>query len=137
MYLTSINISSSTNCVLIVTFFNISSMFLMLPTLFLILPISFSILSTFLTKSLFGLSADFTLFPVPVPVLEPLSFCGEEKPLLLLLNRLPSLYGLELLLPPNLELSLLYLPLEAVLKYLGLLSDRLNPPVSSLLLSSP
>merc|ERR1712237_122717 len=102
MYFMSITISSSTTFVFIVSFFIISSMFLILV---LIATVSFSMASTFLNKSLFGLSTD--LFPF----------------LDLLLGLLPSLNGLELLLPPNLELSLIHLFLDAVRKYFGLVSD--------------
>merc|ERR1712074_281164 len=107
-YLISINTSSSTYCVLMVTFLSISSIFL---TLCFIVLNSFSLLSTFFTKSLFGLSADFSLFLLPLPGLLPLfldwllirlaSLYGLELPFCLEL-----LFGLELLLPPNLELSL-------------------------------
>merc|ERR1712030_253024 len=110
-YFISIQYSSSTYCVLIVTFLSISSIFLIPPTLCFIVLNSFSIPSTFFTRSLFGFSADLSLFQLLLPGLLPLF-------LELLLIRFASLYGLELpywlelflclelLLPPNLELSL-------------------------------
>merc|ERR1712105_395567 len=135
-YFTSINISSSTNLVGIVSFLTISSRFLIevfTETL------SFSITSIFFISSLFGLSMDLLLFLNLLP--------GR-------LSRLGRLSGLELflltsgcldlLLPPYLESSRIHLSLlESVLKYCGLVPDLLKPSflilflqVSYLLLSS-
>merc|ERR1712105_153887 len=82
-------ISFCTYCVLMVTFLSISSIFLIPPTLCFIVLNSFSIPSTFFTRSLFGFSADFSLFPVLLPALLPLFLDW-------LLIRLASLYGLVL-----------------------------------------
>merc|ERR1712030_78495 len=110
-YFISMQYSSSTYCVLMVTFLSISSIFFIPPTLCFIVLNSFSIPSTFFTRSLFGFSADFSLFPVLLPGLLPLfldwllirlvSLYGLKLPYWLEL-----LFGLELLLLPNLELSL-------------------------------